>query len=57
VDRRHELIILTRSIAMLTPGVAALDREQALMLLAELQDVERRLRRLRGELRRLAGEA
>ena len=47
MDRRHELENLRRSIAMLTPGVSALTREQALDLLAELEDLGTRLRRLR----------
>ena len=47
MDRRHELEIRRRSIVMLTPGVNALNREQALDLLRELADVEGRLERLR----------
>lgn len=49
MDRRHELEIRRRSIVMLTPGVNALNREQALDLLRELTDVEGRLERLRSE--------
>jgi len=37
----HELEQLRRSIAMLTPGARALDREQALQLLADLQAAQK----------------
>jgi len=47
VDRYSELERWRRSVAMLPPGSAALDRESALRLLAELQGLEDRLRRLR----------
>ncbi len=44
VDRMYELENLRRSLAMLPPGSkAALDREQAMRLLAELRRVEGRL--------------
>lgn len=56
VDRHHELEILRRSIAMLSPGVPALSREDALGLLGELTDVQSRLERLRSDLRRLLEE-
>ncbi len=46
---------MRRSIAMLNPRAAALDREQAMALLAELQEVERRLGALRSGLRRAPG--
>jgi hypothetical protein len=43
---------MRRSIAMLQPGTKAnLSREDAMRLIAELQDVERRLRALRVALR------
>lgn len=45
--RPHELEILRRSIAMLSPGDAALSRERALELLAWLQRTERELTELR----------
>jgi len=48
VDRYYELEDLRRSLAMLPPGTAALDREAAMGLLAELRALEERLRRLRG---------
>jgi hypothetical protein len=48
VDRYSELEDLRRSLAMLPPGAAALDREAAMALLGELQALEDRLRRLRG---------
>jgi len=38
---------------MLNPRAAALDREEAIAVIAELQDVERRLGTLRDGLRRL----
>jgi hypothetical protein len=57
VDRRLEVEQLRRSVAMLTPGTRdALDREQAMRLLAELGDVQGRLDDLRRRLRELAAE-
>jgi hypothetical protein len=47
MDRLHELENLRRSLAMLEPGSKALDRETAMRLIAELQDLERRMRSLR----------
>jgi hypothetical protein len=47
MDRLSELESMRRSIAMLNPRAAALDREEAMTLFRELQDVERRLRTLR----------
>jgi hypothetical protein len=44
VDRLHELERMRRSIAMLQPGTKALSREDAMRLIAELQDLERRRR-------------
>ena len=41
VDRLSELESMRRSIAMLNPRASALDREEAMALLRELQDVER----------------
>ena len=56
MDRYHELEDLRRSLAMLPPGTKApLDREQAMGLLAELQQVEGRLRSLRDALRGVPG--
>jgi hypothetical protein len=46
VDRLYELEKLRRSLAMLEPGSKALDRETAMRLIAELQDLERRMRAL-----------
>ena len=57
MDRRYELEVLRRSVAMLTPGARALTREQTLDLLEELQDVQRRLAGLRAALRRLVEES
>jgi hypothetical protein len=44
---RYELENLRRSLAMLPPQAAGLSREEALGLLTELQDLDRRLRELR----------
>jgi hypothetical protein len=53
VERRFELESLRRSLAMLGPGAPALGREDAIELIAELQDVEARLRRLKSGLQAL----
>jgi hypothetical protein len=53
MDRRYELEIMRRSLAMLTPGVKALSREEALRLVEELAAVQDQLDRLRDGLRRL----
>jgi hypothetical protein len=54
MDRLSELESIRRSIGMLNPRTpAVLDREQAILLLTELQDVERRLWMLKDALRRL----
>jgi hypothetical protein len=53
----HELEIIRRSIVMLSPGAAALNREQAVELLEELQQVQRRLEDLRDGLRALVDAA
>jgi hypothetical protein len=53
VERRYELEIMRRSLAMLTPGVRALTREEALRLVEELAAVQTQLERLRDGLRRL----
>jgi hypothetical protein len=51
VDRRyHELEDLRRSLAMAPPGSAGLDREDAMCLVAELQQQTLRLHRLRDRL-------
>ena len=56
MDRRHDLENLRRSVAMLQPTAMALSREEALALLEELAEVQRRLERLRAGLRRLVNE-
>jgi len=56
VDRDYELENLRRSIAMLRPGAAALDRESAMRLLAELKALEQRLGSVRRRLRELLQE-
>jgi hypothetical protein len=47
VDRYHELEDLRRSLAMLPPGSAGLDREEAMALASELQQSIVRFRHLR----------
>ncbi len=56
MERRYELEWLRRSIAMLRPGAPALDREEAMGLVRELQDLERQLRTLREGLERLLAD-
>lgn len=56
MDRYHELENMRRSIAMLQPRAHALDREEAMELITELQDVGRRLGELRAGLERLLEE-
>jgi hypothetical protein len=56
VDRLHELERMRRSIAMLQPKAMALSREDAMGLIAELQDLEVRLKRLKVGLQRLVDE-
>jgi vacuolar-type H+-ATPase subunit D/Vma8 len=56
MERRHELETLRRSLAMLRPGAPALDREEAMRLVRELQDLERQLRTLRRGLQELLAE-
>lgn len=57
VERRYELETLRRSLAMLRPGAPALDREEAMRLVRELQAFERQVRTLREGLLRLLEEA
>ena len=42
MDRRHELIILTHSMAAMQPGQLALRREDAIRLLEELAELQGR---------------
>lgn len=56
MDRRYEIEILRRSLAMLTPGVRALTREEALELVEELAKVRERLDRLEQGLRALLAD-
>ena len=56
VERQNELESLRRSLAMLRPGAPALDREEAMRLVRELQELERQLRTLRQGLQRLLAE-
>jgi hypothetical protein len=55
MERRYELESMRRSLAILTPGVRALTREEALDLVEELAEVQERLDRLREGLRELLG--
>lgn len=57
MERRYELETLRRSLAMLRPGAPALDREEAMRLVRELQDLERQLRRLRRGLEELLSDS
>ena len=57
MERQYELESLRRSLAMLRPGAPALDREEAMRLVRELQDLERQLRVLREGLQRLLANA
>ena len=56
MDRYHELEDLRRSLAMAPPGSAGFDREASMRLLAELQKLELRLRRLRDGIERVLAE-
>jgi hypothetical protein len=55
MDTPYELENLRRSIAMLSPGARALDREQALRVLADLQAAQRERDELRARLRERDG--
>jgi hypothetical protein len=57
VDRAYELENLRRSIVMLPPGSQALSREDAVALIAELQEAEGKLRALRAAVRQVMGES
>ena len=56
MERQYELENLRRSIAMLRVGAPALDREEAMVLVRELQDLECQTRRLRDGMQRLLDE-
>ena len=56
MERRYELENMRRSLAMLTPGVRALTREEALRLVEELAAVQAQLDRLRDGLRQLIAD-
>jgi hypothetical protein len=53
MERFYELENWRRSLVMLPPGSLALDREDAVALIAELQEAEGRLRGLRDALKLL----
>ena len=56
MERQFELESLRRSLAMLRPGAPALDREEAMRLVRELQALERQVRTMREGLVRLLEE-
>jgi hypothetical protein len=56
MDRYHELEDLRRSLAMAPPGSLAINREDGMRLLAELQALEERLRRLRDGIEKVLAE-
>ncbi|HXA74002.1 MAG TPA: hypothetical protein VNV83_07175 [Acidimicrobiales bacterium] len=56
MERRYELETLRRSLAMLRPGAPALDREEAMRLVRELQELERQMRTLRWGIQELLSE-
>ena len=56
MDRAYELENWRRSIVMLNPGAPALTREDAMALIAELQEAEGRLQALRVALRRVMAD-
>jgi vacuolar-type H+-ATPase subunit D/Vma8 len=57
MERRYELETLRRSLAMLRPGAPALDREEAMRLVRELQQLEHQLRTMRQGLQQLLVES
>ena len=57
MERQFELESLRRSLAMLRPGAPALDREEAMRLVRELQALERQVRTMREGLVRLLAES
>jgi hypothetical protein len=57
MERQHEIESLRRSLAMLRPGAPALDREEAMRLVRELQGLERQVRTLRQGLLKLLDQA
>jgi vacuolar-type H+-ATPase subunit D/Vma8 len=56
MERQFELESLRRSLAMLRPGAPALDREEAMRLVRELQALEKQVRTMREGLVRLLAE-
>jgi vacuolar-type H+-ATPase subunit D/Vma8 len=56
MERRYELETLRRSLAMLRPGAPALDREEAMRLVRELQELEPQMRTLRRGIQELLSE-
>lgn len=57
MDRRYELETLRRSLAMLSPEMMALSREEAVRLVEELQQVWEQVDRLRDGLRKLLDDS
>jgi len=56
VERLSELESWRRSLALADPRSPTLDREEAMRMLSELQDVERRLRDLRAGVKKLLAD-
>jgi hypothetical protein len=56
LDLRSQVAILRQTVAMLTPGERAISREQALMILERLDQVEAQLRHLRDGVRQLLAD-
>jgi hypothetical protein len=56
MDRQYELVSLSRSIAMLSVGAPALNREAAMALVDKLQGLERQIRKLREGMQQLLDE-
>ena len=56
LERFYELDALRRSLAMLRPQAAGLDREHAMALIEELQDAEHQLQQLRDGIERVLEE-
>jgi hypothetical protein len=57
MERQYELESLRRSVAVLRVGAPALDREEAMVLVRELPNLEERIRRLRDGMQRLLDDA
>jgi vacuolar-type H+-ATPase subunit D/Vma8 len=56
MERQYELESLRRSLVMLRVGAPSLDQEAAIVLVREIQELERQIRRLRDGMQRLLDE-